>query len=86
MELPVVELDALFHMPGWVERDHDEFREPGRNHTAQNLDERSEENREKALTSNGGKGSLERRSDTRETRESDRHLGVRQQNRMDAHF
>lgn len=27
LNLPVVELDALFHMPGWVERDHDEFRE-----------------------------------------------------------
>ena len=27
LELPVVELDALFHMPGWVERDPDKFRE-----------------------------------------------------------
>jgi adenylate kinase family enzyme len=27
LDLPVVELDALFHMPGWVERDHNEFRE-----------------------------------------------------------
>ncbi|MDP6822308.1 MAG: adenylate kinase [Dehalococcoidia bacterium] len=27
LDLPVIELDALFHMPGWVERDRDEFRE-----------------------------------------------------------
>ncbi len=52
----------------------------------QNLDERSEENREEALALNRGKRSPEHRGATRETRESDRHLGVCQQNRMDAHF